>query len=53
MAGPYLSFSGESRLAVKGAWGANVGWREAAWFPGTHLWLCGNPPLLAGFQGPD
>ena len=25
----------------------------ASWFPGTRLWLCRTPPLLAGFQGPD
>ena len=53
MAGPYLWLRVELGPAVKGAWGATVGW------PCSDLVRSNSPvagrdtPLLAGFQGPD
>ena len=35
MAGPYLCYIVEIRLAVKGAWGATVGWPWSGLVPGN------------------
>ena len=54
MAEPYLWLRVELEPAVKGAWGATMGWPRRSLVPrNSNVAGRDTPPLLAGFQGPD